>query len=79
MRDSDLCGDTSRLAGVASLSGGLGRFIPIAAVLPAYPDLAYRRAVHADPARALSRRWLFSLLLPATFTQRQGVRLFSGC
>src|SRR5438477_6974698 len=77
-RDSDFSGDAFRLTGRASLGGPLGFCLPIPRVLPVYPDLTSRRAVHADPAGALSRLGLLGRLLPTAFTPRIGARLFSG-
>src|SRR5260221_512255 len=60
MRDSDFSGDALRLTGAASLCALLG--LPIPRVLPVYPDWTSRRAVHADPAGALSRLRLLGRL-----------------
>ena len=78
MRDSDFSGDAWRLAGTASLCARLGLACPIPRVLPVYPDLTSRHAVHANPAGALSRLRLFSRLLPTAFTLWIGARLVSG-
>jgi len=76
-QDSDFSGSAARLTGPASLRGRLGLW-PAAGVLPAYLDRTYRRAVHADPAGALRRRWPLPSLLPAAFTDQGAVRLVSG-
>jgi len=55
MKVSDYCGNLTRLTGPAGLHGRLGLLFPIAAVLPTYPGVTSRRAVHADPAEVLPR------------------------
>ena len=65
MGNSDYSGVAVRLTGKASLRGRLGFGFTNAEVLPVYPALASRRAVHADPAGTMNRRWPLSGLLPA--------------
>ena len=76
-QDSDFSRDAARLTGITRLRGRLG-FAPAHGDLPAYLDRTYRRAVHADPAGALRRRWPLPSLLPAAFTDQAAARLVSG-